>query len=970
MSGLSKAISAVLFVWLGMSSSVSAQSESENTRVLPTTSSGWSQAAEADIRAAALLTKENHPGYVDPANPAFKRLLKQAETNGLTLAKQVTDPAGYVAAIRRFSNTLQDGHAGAFPTLDNSQLPKAKWPGFVTVWRGDSLFVSHSNAESPAIGAKVTQCDGVLVRRLIERNVFAFRGRPSEAGNWWVEAPRLFIDNGNPFVTPPRQCNFVESNRTINRRLNWQEIDANFQKWRDESYNGKTLPVGMTHRDSGLVWIAMPTFQPNEAQQAEYRAIVGRIKSERHTLEKAKGIVLDLRNNQGGSSAWSELIAQAIWGEAAYEQAMRAFDGKSERVLWRTSVGNARYVESSVADFLKQGMPDIAASWTAIYKGMDAARERGEPFFTEVDEPSSQPQILAAKEPLPPLPAVYVIVPGQCASACLDALDSFAHFPNVKLIGAPSSADSTYMDVRVEAVPSGRASVIIPNKVYVGRPRGAGDIYKPSIEVRDLDWSTETFEARILADIPNVKPKEIPAAASTKSPAITWSQIAVADLNEIHELILENHPGPVDPLNPSYSVWLEKGLKQSLDFAKGANTRADYHRAIRLYLNGFRDGHMGFSLNGDITFKWPGFLTSTPNAGETRVAFIAKDSPVPIGARLLACDGMDADRLLDGRVHRYRTNPDLPQLKPLNAPRLFYTIEEDTDLIKECTFEIAGIKKDVRLSWTPVEGRQLDQALEVARASANGKMGVRQVGDVWFVSIPTFDAAGSEMQALLDEVTANIKLLHQAPIVVIDVRGNGGGNSNWGSKVASALWDQEMVEALENSFDWTTDWRVSQANIDLTKQMAQRSTNPGLVEDDQPRLETVKALENALVKGEKLLRKSAPATSTGLSASARSRFKGKTYLLTDSSCASACLDFADIVTRLPNVVHVGLPTSADAIYIDVVGKNLSSGMSRLSWSLKVYRNRIRGNNQWYEPKIRWPGGVMTDEAIAAWVKEL
>ncbi len=459
-----------------------------------------------------------------------------------------------------------------------------------------------------------------------------------------------------------------------------------------------------------------------------------------------------------------------------------------------------------------------------------------------------------------------------------------------------------------------------------------------------------------------------PAVLST-SP-VDWSQIAVSDLNEIHELILKNHPGPVDPLNPSYSVWLEEGLKQSLDFAKGANTRADYHRALRLYLNGFRDGHMGFSLNGDITFKWPGFLTSTPTTGETRVTFALDESPVPVGARLISCDGMDADRLLDERVHRYRTNPDLPQDRPLNAPRLFYTIAEDTDPIKACEFEIGGVKKDVQLSWQPIGQETLDQALEVAQASGKAKLGVKKIDDVWFVSIPTFDAPGVEMQVLLDEITANIQTLHQAPIVVIDVRGNGGGNSGWGSKAAGLLWDTKMVEALENSFDWTTDWRVSRDNIDLTQKMSQRATNPGLLEDDQWRLGIVKALEGALAKGEKLWRNSEPPTSSGLPAKARSPFKGKLYFLTDSNCASACLDFADIVTRMPQAVHVGLPTSADAIYIDVVGKNLSSGMSRLSWSLKVYRNRVRGNNQWYEPKIRWPGGVMTDEAIAAWVKKL
>ena len=94
-----------------------------------------------------------------------------------------------------------------------------------------------------------------------------------------------------------------------------------------------------------------------------------------------------------------------------------------------------------------------------------------------------------------------MIVPGQCASACLDALDVFAHFPNTKLIGAPSSADSVYLEVRVQALPDGLAKVVIPTKLYRDRPRASGQVYPPAIEVRDLSWSTGAFRAVVEADL-------------------------------------------------------------------------------------------------------------------------------------------------------------------------------------------------------------------------------------------------------------------------------------------------------------------------------------------------------------------------------------------------------------------------------------------------------------------------------------
>ena len=102
----------------------------------------------------------------------------------------------------------------------------------------------------------------------------------------------------------------------------------------------------------------------------------------------------------------------------------------------------------------------------------------------------------------------------------------------------------------------------------------------------------------------------------------------------------------------------------------------------------------------------------------------------------------------------------------------------------------------------------------------------------------------------------------------------------------------------------------------------------------------------------------------------KSLVTGRVFLLTDGACASACLDFADVVRRLPHVTHIGLPTSADAVYIDNTESILPSGLAVLSYSLKVYRNRVRANNEWYEPAIRWPGGVMSDAAITAWIRQL
>ncbi len=36
-----------------------------------------------------------------------------------------------------------------------------------------------------------------------------------------------------------------------------------------------------------------------------------------------------------------------------------------------------------------------------------------------------------------------------------------------------------------------------------------------------------------------------------------WTSLAVKDINATHDLILQNHPGPVDENNPGFKTWLE-----------------------------------------------------------------------------------------------------------------------------------------------------------------------------------------------------------------------------------------------------------------------------------------------------------------------------------------------------------------------------------------------------------------------------
>lgn len=451
-----------------------------------------------------------------------------------------------------------------------------------------------------------------------------------------------------------------------------------------------------------------------------------------------------------------------------------------------------------------------------------------------------------------------------------------------------------------------------------------------------------------------------------------WVLLTQRDLQAIHDTLAANHPGPVDPRSDVYRRRLEEGLQVGKAQAATARNYGDYARAVRRYVNLFRDGHIAarFLLSPE-RLSWPGFLVGRDADGRIRVLAAAEDSNVPLGAELMACDGATTEQLMKERLDPYYWNADIPHERWDSLPKLLQFQPGDTQgRMASCTFGIGGVTKSIDLHWASASRETVARYVQQMQPPSPA-LGLQQRQGIWFISLPSFNYFGpatAGINALVSDITARAAEL-RAATVVFDMRGNGGGNSAWGERVAAAFWGEQSVAHVEDSFDETVDWRVSPDNIAHLNSVVERTERDGLTEAAQSWARARDTVVAALKKGESLARVAEPPkSSTG--PAPKSLVTGRVFLLTDGACASACLDFTDVVRRLPHVTHVGLPTSADAVYIDNTEALLPSGLAVLSYSLKVYRNRVRANNEWYEPQIRWPGGVMSDDAVTAWIAQL
>lgn len=447
-----------------------------------------------DILAAYSILASHHPGFYNPFDPAFPERLEAAKEEALIAARTVNTQADRFLAVQIINQALADGHAFIQIAFNGSMGYR---PGFETVWRGDGLYVTSSNKSAPQRGSKLISCDGQPARDLIEEEVFRAAGRPNEAGQWWLMAG-WFFSRGDLSIKPAQEtCSFMSPDGSVEEvRLVWTRPSV--EEFAAQIEAAQPDPLGMTRMETGLRWITLSSFSPGPDGIATYEEIFAKLEALGDGIRNDQALVLDLRGNKGGSSSWSRRIAEKLWGKDAVDWAMADYFRETE-IWYLADEGNVAHFGGLGASLRERGLPEIAEWADNLHASLSGARADGETFYKQ---PFGK-ELLAKAQPTLPraLPPIYIIVDGGCVSACLDAVDTFTRFEGVKLVGAPTSADTEYLEIRREPLPSGRGSVILPTKIWVKRPRGSGEVYHPDILVTDLDWATETMTKHILRDL-------------------------------------------------------------------------------------------------------------------------------------------------------------------------------------------------------------------------------------------------------------------------------------------------------------------------------------------------------------------------------------------------------------------------------------------------------------------------------------
>ncbi|MBX7249957.1 MAG: hypothetical protein K1X35_13045 [Caulobacteraceae bacterium] len=471
----------------------------------------------------------------------------------------------------------------------------------------------------------------------------------------------------------------------------------------------------------------------------------------------------------------------------------------------------------------------------------------------------------------------------------------------------------------------------------------------------------------------------VPAAAQIEparpQAAIHWRALAEADLEAAYALLRDNHPAAAPEAgDDAFRSNLERALAEGRARVARVDSYAGYAATLNAFAVAMGDKHIwSRQAVRPATYFWTGLSIARRGDGWW-VAEDARDGAQEAlaGARLIGCDGRSADDLGRERIGTYRAVWSVEAQRVQNAPWLL--IDDGNPFLTRpsaCEFEQGDERTTLTLAWSRIGPVGLSPHITKAVNVGEAGFGVRRFAGGYWIAL---ESLNPRARAVVDAVKAQADDMRDAPMVVLDLRGNGGGDSDFGEEIAVALMGQPYVRrALSSGPDCEPQWRASPGNLEGLQTFL--AANSGSM-DPQSRAYwqgVARDLEAAVRAGRPFggTLAACPGADTSEPPPLDGRgslLKGRMVILTDAECFSSCLLVTPLFRRL-GALHVGGATDAATRYMEVREVVLPSGISYASTLQKISPGAPRQIGP-FIPSRLFQGSMSDTPALEAWVGSL
>lgn len=254
-----------------------------------------------------------------------------------------------------------------------------------------------------------------------------------------------------------------------------------------------------------------------------------------------------------------------------------------------------------------------------------------------------------------------------------------------------------------------------------------------------------------------------------------------------------------------------------------------------------------------------------------------------------------------------------------------------------------GKRYAVLLSWRKTRLAHIDNLAESSHSPLRVSQTppITSLGGYYWITLRTL---GPEAQQIVQAVRNNQDALKASRLVIIDLRGNGGGDSTYAKRIAELLVGRDRVSAIEGTPSPCAGeyWRATQGNLhelqdDVLK--ARRDDNEQAEAFFAPVVRDMAIAVAGRQAFSPELPPCAPVTPSAETSAYRQHViqlatQTRLLLVTDHYCFSSCLIAVDLFRRL-GALQLGETTDMSSRYIEVREILLPSGLRTFSTLQKV-----------------------------------
>ena len=356
-------------------------------------------------------------------------------------------------------------------------------------------------------------------------------------------------------------------------------------------------------------------------------------------------------------------------------------------------------------------------------------------------------------------------------------------------------------------------------------------------------------------------------------------------------------------------------------------TSDDFLKILKTYVAGYKDPHLRVESFQDLKVYNVGIFIKKFDENYIVWDYLPEIKNLKKGDELISCNNETPDQIINNTLLKYSGINNVEVFKATEAFKVFFRWDINPNLKYECRFKSSDQKiKIISLEWKETSSE--DALIQRIQKSFQRPLySIEKIQNGHYVSLSKMTSRSENDEKLIEKFVYDASTLKNSPMIVVDLRGNSGGDSTYGDRWLKTLigysprleskpdllWSSEgniqhFNNYIDKNFDKLNDFEKKQS-LKYRKCINKEKNTFLACSDDEPKKEIFQSIDHSVKK---------------------------MIVLTDEGCFSSCEIFLAKLKKIENVIHVGRQAGQSTLYGDVRNVESPSKLVSITFPQKVF----------------------------------